>query len=81
MEDGVSTNLSGGAHFDLSRSGTLAYVPGANNEGVRALLTSQYRTDTLLLWVAFFTSIFSVYALFNWLPTVLARVERRCAHG
>lgn len=46
----------------------------AQHEGLRALLTSSYRTDTLLLWVAFFTSLFSVYALFNWLPTVLSGV-------
>jgi AAHS family 4-hydroxybenzoate transporter-like MFS transporter len=44
------------------------------HEGLRALLTSQYRADTLLLWAAFFTSLFSVYALFNWLPTVLSGV-------
>lgn len=43
-------------------------------EGLRALLTPQYRTDTLLLWAAFFASLFSVYALFNWLPTVLSGV-------
>lgn len=43
-------------------------------EGLRTLLTPQYRADTLLLWTSFFTSIFSVYALFNWLPTVLSGV-------
>jgi AAHS family 4-hydroxybenzoate transporter-like MFS transporter len=46
----------------------------ARHEGLRALLTSEYRADTLLLWTAFFTSLFSVYALFNWLPTVLSGV-------
>ena len=35
--DGVITNLSGGAHFDLSPSGTLAYVPGINGESDREL--------------------------------------------
>jgi AAHS family 4-hydroxybenzoate transporter-like MFS transporter len=44
------------------------------HEGLRALFTSQYRADTLLLWAAFFTSLFSVYALFSWLPTVLSGV-------
>jgi AAHS family 4-hydroxybenzoate transporter-like MFS transporter len=44
------------------------------HEGWRALLTSQYRSDTLLLWTAFFASIFSVYALFSWMPTVLSGV-------
>jgi Tol biopolymer transport system component len=35
--DGVVTNLSGGAHFDLSPSGTLAYLPGALGENEREL--------------------------------------------
>lgn len=46
----------------------------AQREGLGALFTPQYRVDTLLLWAAFFTSIFSVYALFNWLPTVLSGI-------
>lgn len=36
--DGVITNLSGGAHFDLSPSGTLAYVPGTLGEADRDLV-------------------------------------------
>jgi Tol biopolymer transport system component len=36
--DGVITNLSGGAHFDLSASGTLAYVPGTIGEADRDLV-------------------------------------------
>jgi Tol biopolymer transport system component len=35
--DGVITNLSGGAHYDLSPSGTLAYIPGTNGENDREL--------------------------------------------
>jgi eukaryotic-like serine/threonine-protein kinase len=35
--DSVVTNLSGGAHFDLSASGTLAYVPGSVGESAREL--------------------------------------------
>ncbi len=35
--DGVLTNLSGGAHFDLSAGGTLAYVPGTTGESERDL--------------------------------------------
>jgi eukaryotic-like serine/threonine-protein kinase len=37
MFDGLITNLSGGAHFDVSASGTLAYAPGAANEANRDL--------------------------------------------
>ena len=36
--DSVITNLSGGAHFDLSPSGTLAYVPGTMGEADRELV-------------------------------------------
>jgi eukaryotic-like serine/threonine-protein kinase len=35
--DGLVTNLSGGAHFDVSPSGTLAYVSGTLGESVREL--------------------------------------------
>jgi Tol biopolymer transport system component len=41
MSDAVITNLSGGAHFDISATGTLVYVPGASME-----------TDRDLVWVA-----------------------------
>jgi len=36
--DGILTNLSGGAHFDVSASGTLAYVPGVFEESARELV-------------------------------------------
>ncbi len=35
--DGVATNLSGGAHFDLAANGTLAYLPGTTAESERDL--------------------------------------------
>lgn len=35
--DNLVTNLSGGAHFDVSAAGTLAYVPGTNTETARQL--------------------------------------------
>jgi len=35
--EGLVTNLSGGAHFDVSASGTLAYVAGTLHEAVREL--------------------------------------------
>jgi hypothetical protein len=36
--DDVVTNLSGGAHFDISANGTLAYVPGTVGESDRDLM-------------------------------------------
>ena len=36
--DGVLTNLSGGAHFDIGSEGTLAYVPGTHGEADREMV-------------------------------------------
>ncbi|MGH8264202.1 MAG: MFS transporter [Steroidobacteraceae bacterium] len=38
---------------------------------VMALLTPQFRHDTLLLWAAFFTCLFSIYLAFTWLPATI----------
>jgi AAHS family 4-hydroxybenzoate transporter-like MFS transporter len=40
--------------------------------GLRALFQGDRVRDTLALWVAFFLSLFSVYTVFSWLPTMLA---------
>ena len=37
LVEGMVTNLSGGAHFAISPSGTLAYAPGSNAEPDRSL--------------------------------------------
>ncbi len=37
-----------------------------------SILAAGLRRDTILLWTAFFFSLMSVYAAFNWLPTLLA---------
>jgi MFS transporter, AAHS family, 4-hydroxybenzoate transporter len=42
---------------------------------VTTLFSVEYRGDTLILWVIFFTNVFSVYFFFNWLPTVLASAQ------
>lgn len=39
---------------------------------VRTLFRPEYRRDTLVLWLIFFTNVFAVYIFFNWLPTVLS---------
>jgi MFS transporter, AAHS family, 4-hydroxybenzoate transporter len=44
----------------------------ATRVGVAALFMRQFRYDTLLVWLIFFTNVFAVYAIFGWLPTVLA---------
>jgi AAHS family 4-hydroxybenzoate transporter-like MFS transporter len=40
--------------------------------GVGGLLAPEFRRDTLLLWLIFFTNIFAVYAFVNWMPTALS---------
>ena len=40
--------------------------------GVRTLFSREFRRDTLIIWLIFFSNIFSVYAFFGWLPTVLS---------
>lgn len=47
--------------------------PGTSAVG--AIFAPDYWTDTLLMWVIFFTNVFSVYFFFNWLPTVLAAAQ------
>jgi len=39
---------------------------------VAAIFDRSLRSDTLLLWLIFFTNVFSIYFFFNWLPTVLS---------
>ena len=48
--------------------------PSGRGEGFTALLAAAFRRDTMLIWLAFFTSLLSVYSFFNWLPTVLTGV-------
>ena len=66
------------SHTDRYRaSDTFVIADQALNQrqvGLGALFAPGYRADTLLLWMSFLASIFSVYALFNWLPTVLSSI-------
>jgi AAHS family 4-hydroxybenzoate transporter-like MFS transporter len=45
-------------------------VPGRTGVGV--LFTPEFRRETLIVWLIFLTNVFVVYAIFNWLPTVLS---------
>lgn len=44
----------------------------AGSSSVTAIFAPAFRRDTLILWLIFFTNVFSVYFFFNWLPTVLS---------
>lgn len=46
--------------------------PAASSVGVAVLFTPEFRRETVLVWFIFLTNVFSAYAIFNWLPTVLS---------
>jgi AAHS family 4-hydroxybenzoate transporter-like MFS transporter len=39
--------------------------------GMRALLTPEFRRDTVALWCAFFSCLLAVYLGFNWIPAMI----------
>ncbi len=39
--------------------------------GFRALFSSLYRYNTLMIWLIFFSNLLAVYSFFNWIPTLL----------
>jgi AAHS family 4-hydroxybenzoate transporter-like MFS transporter len=41
------------------------------HKGFLALLTPEYRRDSLTLWSAFFFCMLTIYSAFSWLPTML----------
>ncbi|MDE1918818.1 MAG: MFS transporter [Sphingomonadales bacterium] len=51
---------------------TSAPQPHEPSAPLSSIWAPAWRADTLLLWAAFFFSLVSVYAAFNWLPTLLA---------
>lgn len=53
------------ATFDIGEE------PAPHARTGRLLLVAPYRRSTLGLWLAFFTNMAAVYALINWIPTLL----------
>lgn len=45
----------------------------------KAILSGEFRHDTLALWAAFFTNLLAVYMFFNWMPTMLSLLNLRAA--
>jgi AAHS family 4-hydroxybenzoate transporter-like MFS transporter len=62
-----SQRYRGDAEFHIQES-RLA----SGRTGVAVLFTREFRFDTLMVWMILFTNVFAVYAIFNWLPTVLS---------
>ncbi len=44
----------------------------AVRQGVKQLFRSEFRYNTLMIWLVFLTNVLSVYSFFNWIPTLLA---------
>jgi AAHS family 4-hydroxybenzoate transporter-like MFS transporter len=44
---------------------------GADRAGPLALFNAEHRRETLVIWLIFFTNVFTVYCFFSWTPTVL----------
>jgi AAHS family 4-hydroxybenzoate transporter-like MFS transporter len=66
--------LVGEARYGANDRFIIDEPAGGRGEGFMALLAAAFRRDTILIWLAFFTSLLSVYSFFNWLPTVLTGV-------
>jgi MFS family permease len=48
-------------------------VPGTSKGAVSLLFSDRYRRKTLTIWIAALASLFCVYALSGWLPSVMLR--------
>lgn len=66
----VLNRLTGSA-FDGTEQFVMHESAAPTGRGVVALFAPSLRYDTLMIWLVFFTSVFAVYAIFSWLPTVL----------
>jgi AAHS family 4-hydroxybenzoate transporter-like MFS transporter len=47
---------------------------GLERAGPLALFGADHRRETLLIWLIFFTNVFTAYCYFSWTPTVLSAV-------
>lgn len=59
-------------HVEAARQVIITTVPAARKLPVSHLFGAGYTLRTLLLWLTFFCSLFTVYLLTSWLPTLLA---------
>lgn len=66
--------LVGETRYSASDRFVIDEPAAGRGEGFTALFTSAFRRDTILIWLAFLTSLLSAYSYFNWLPTVLTGV-------
>lgn len=55
-----------------SNSAVRSGLPPDSRNGERSILARERRTQTLLLWTAYFFTLLAVYLLLNWLPSLMA---------
>lgn len=65
-------NRISGSNIANAATRFIGGVSAAAGSTVAAIFERSLRSDTLLLWLIFFTNVFSIYFFFNWLPTVLS---------
>ena len=67
--------LLGQARYDGSERFTNRDLAvGGKRVGPLALFSAEHRRETLVIWLIFFTNVFTAYCYFNWTPTVLSAV-------
>jgi AAHS family 4-hydroxybenzoate transporter-like MFS transporter len=65
----------GERRYDGSQRFTNRDARGAGERaGPLALFSAEHRRETLVLWLIFFTNVFTAYCYFSWTPTVLTAV-------
>jgi AAHS family 4-hydroxybenzoate transporter-like MFS transporter len=65
-------NRIAGTDIASAASRFVGGVSAAAGSTLAAIFERALRRDTLILWLIFFTNVFSIYFFFNWLPTVLS---------
>src|SRR5262249_27000508 len=60
---------------------TFAVAEGLAISPVRQLFSGGLMSGTLLLWLAFFMSLFVVYLLSNWMPTLIEQNGASLSHA
>lgn len=67
--------LTAGNHYVATGRFVSGPPAVAESSSVAAIFAPGLRRDTRILWLIFFTNVFSVYFFFNWLPTVLSSAD------
>jgi AAHS family 4-hydroxybenzoate transporter-like MFS transporter len=65
-------NRISGQNIATAATRFIGAASAAGGSTVAAIFERSLRSDTLILWLIFFTNVFSIYFFFNWLPTVLS---------